>query len=199
MQLYDSFGKDPQPQYGGQELALQYPSSVQSPPIVVMGVSAVGKTSVGKELARLLGASFLDADDLHSEENIAKMRAGVALTDDDRELWLNEVGRSLVPGTVVACSALKRKYRDVLRRHAPDLVFLHLDATPDRLLNQAIERIGHFMPSELLPSQLAMLEPLQPDERGYVIQVDDNPTTLARRSLAALGELNEIYSDKRHP
>ncbi|MEI3843189.1 MULTISPECIES: gluconokinase [unclassified Microbacterium] len=156
------------------------------PPVVVMGVSAVGKTSVGIEIARRTGGVFTDADDLHGEANIAKMSAGIPLDDADRWPWLDRVGEALVPGAVVACSALKRAYRDVLRRHAPAVAFVHLDADPDRLLAQASGRSAHFMPASLLRSQLDALEPLGADERGIVVTVDAEPATLAARAVALL-------------
>lgn len=160
-----------------------------APPIVVMGVSAVGKTSVGIELARLIGAVFLDADDLHSASSIDKMRAGVPLDDDDRRPWLEAVGGRLRPGTVVACSALARRYRDALRRHAPDSVFVHLDADVALLTERARARSGHFMSPSLLQSQLETLEPLMADEAGGTVHVDGSPSEVAARARAVLGVL----------
>lgn len=160
--------------------------STPLPPLVVMGVSAVGKTSVGIEIAHLSGGMFLDADDLHSPQNIAKMRAGVPLDDDDRGPWLEAVGARLRPRVVMACSALARRYRDVLRRHAPDAVFVHLDVDLHRLSGQARNRTGHFMPPGLLTSQLEALEPLDPDERGFTVTVDAPPAVLAARALTLL-------------
>ncbi|MFS0894955.1 gluconokinase [Microbacterium sp. 179-I 3D3 NHS] len=157
-------------------------------PIVVMGVSGVGKTTVGLALARRLGAEFVDADDLHGPANVAKMSAGVPLTDDDRWPWLDRVGTVLAttPGAVVACSALKRSYRDRLRRSAPTTLFVHLDAAPARVALQAEERDGHFMPSTLLQSQIATLEPLGPDEVGFAVAVDAGPDTLVDRIVRRL-------------
>lgn len=139
-----------------------------------MGVSAVGKSSVGSELARLLSVDFIDADDLHPATNVAKMAAGVPLDDDDRWPWLHRVGTALAEadGAVVACSALKRVHRDRLRAAAPDIVFVHLTGDPDLLRARAAERRGHFMPAELLRSQLDALEPLEEDELGTQIDVD---------------------------
>lgn len=155
-------------------------------PIVVMGVSAVGKSTVGRELARLTGGRFVDADDLHGEANVAKMAAGVPLTDADRRPWLERVGDTLAAGTVVACSALTHAYRDVLRRHAPDVFFVHLRADVETLRRRAAGRDGHFMPVSLLQSQLDTLEPLRKDESGAVIDADAAPEQLAARALASL-------------
>ena len=156
------------------------------PPIVVMGVSAVGKTTIGREIARRTGGRFIDADDLHSEANVAKMSAGIPLEDADRWPWLEKVGQALAPGTVMACSALKRAYRDVLRAHAPEAFFalLHVDAA--ELLARASERDGHFMPPALLKSQLDTLEPLGDDENGASIDADAEPAEVAERALARI-------------
>lgn len=155
-------------------------------PLVVMGVSAVGKTTVGIELARVTGGRFVDADDLHGDANVSKMSAGIPLEDSDRWPWLDRVGAELQPGTVVACSALKRAYRDVLRRHAPDAFFLHLHVDAAELVARAAERDGHFMPPALLQSQLDALEPLGQDEAGAEIDADATPEEVAERALASL-------------
>lgn len=155
-------------------------------PIVVMGVSAVGKSTVGRELARRTGGRFVDADDLHGEQNVAKMASGIPLTDDDRWPWLDRVGAELTPGTVMACSALKRSYRDALRRHAPDVFFVHLHADFETLRRRASDRDGHFMPPALLQSQFDTLEALGKDESGVAIDADAAPDQLADRALASL-------------
>lgn len=140
-----------------------------TPPIVVMGVSGSGKSTVGEALAARMGVDYRDADDLHSAANVEKMTSGVPLTDGDREPWLASVGEWLAQhanGGVMACSALRRTYRDALRAHAPATVFLHLEVDPAVLQQRVSQRPDHFMPSSLLASQLATLEPLQSDERG---------------------------------
>jgi gluconokinase len=146
-------------------------------PIVVMGVSGSGKSTVGAALAQRLRVPFADADDFHPPANIAKMTAGQALDDDDRYPWLEAIGVWLAQhgdGGVMSCSALKRKYRDQIRRHCPDVEFLHLSGTPEVIGRRQASRPGHFMPASLLASQFATLEPLEPDERGTVIDVDQN-------------------------
>ena len=135
-----------------------------------MGVSGCGKTTIGDLVARELGLRFLDGDSLHPVDNVTKMAAGTPLTDEDRWPWLAEVGGWLAgTGGVEACSALRRSYRDVLRGHCPDLVVLHLQASKELLAQRLADRSGHFMPASLLDSQLATLEPLEPDERGVTL------------------------------
>jgi gluconokinase len=149
--------------------------------VVVMGVTGSGKSTVGTALAERLGVPFADADDFHSAENVAKMRAGTPLNDGDRLPWLRNIaawlGEHQGSGAVVTCSALKRIYRDILRERASDVVFLHLDGDKETARRRVAGRAGHFMPSSLVDSQFADLEPLGADERGIVVDfaraVDD--------------------------
>ncbi len=147
-------------------------------PVVAMGVSGSGKSTVGAALAQRLRVPFADADDFHPPANIAKMTAGEALNDDDRFPWLEAIGEWLAQrcdsGGVMSCSALKHKYRDQLRRHCPDVEFLHLSGTPEVIAKRQASRPGHFMPASLLASQFETLEPLDGDERGLVIDVDQS-------------------------
>lgn len=156
--------------------------------IIVMGVSAVGKSTVGAALAHRLGLTFLDADDLHDDAAIASMAAGIPLTDAERMPWLGRVGAALAAqpgGAVIACSALARRYRDAIRTTAPSAIFVHLDAPAEVLAIRAGAREGHFMPASLLTSQLAILEPLDGDEPGFAIDatlpVDDLVTRATER------------------
>jgi gluconokinase len=147
----------------------------QPPLLVVMGVSGSGKSTVGAALAQRLGVPFADADDLHPAANIAKMSRGEPLDDRDRQPWLETIGGWLAAhpgGGVVSCSALKRKYRDQLRTHVPGLELLHLQGSREVIARRQASRPGHFMPASLLTSQFATLEPLEPDELGLVIDVD---------------------------
>lgn len=146
-------------------------------PIVVMGVSGSGKSTVGAALAQRLRVPFADADDFHPEANIAKMSAGHALDDDDRRPWLDSIGEWLAAhaeGGVMSCSALKHAYRDQLREHCPDVDFLHLAGTPEVIGRRQASRPGHFMPASLLASQFETLEPLAADEHGVDVNVDQN-------------------------
>ena len=153
-----------------------------------MGVSGSGKTTVGRLLAERLGVPFLDADDLHPQANRDKMAGGTPLTDDDRWPWLAAVGEAVAGelraghGVVVACSALRRTYRDAIRRNAEGPVtFAQLDGTADLLRERIGARSDHFMPPALLTSQLQTLETLHPDEQGSVFSVHDAPELIAAR------------------
>lgn len=161
--------------------------------IVVMGVAGSGKTTVGRRVARRLDVSFVDADDLHPVENVAKMAAGVPLDDADREPWLRRIRDELAgsESVVVTCSALKHAYRDVLRT-AGDVTFVFLDVGSDVILDRVADRHGHFMKSDMVASQFATLEQPRRDEHD-VITVDAEPdldavvdavvTTLVVRAL----------------
>lgn len=147
-----------------------------------MGVSAAGKSTAGIALAELLGVPFVDGDALHSDENRAKMTAGIPLTDDDRWGWLDVVGArfgaAAESGLVLACSALKRSYRDRIRAGAPGVVFVHLHGERELLHKRVSDRKGHFMPAALLDSQLDTLEALAGDEPGFLVDVDQSPTEI---------------------
>ena len=160
-------------------------------PIVVMGVSGSGKSTVGAALAQRLRVPFADADDFHPAANIAKMTAGQPLNDEDRHPWLEAIGDWLAQrcdsGGVMSCSALKRKYRDQLRRHCPGIEFLHLSGTPEVIGKRQASRPGHFMPASLLASQFDTLEPLEPDERGISIDVDENIDSIVETYVASDG------------
>ncbi len=162
----------------------------QSPLVVVMGVSGSGKTTVGAALAQRLRVPFADADDFHPPENVAKMSAGVPLTDDDREPWLRTIAAWLdahtAGGGVVSCSALKRSYRDLLREHATHAYFLHLHGDRDVIAARMAGRPGHFMPAALVDSQFATLEPLQADEHGTALDVSAPVDDLVEQSLQIL-------------
>lgn len=145
--------------------------------VIVMGVSGSGKSAVGAPLAAEVGFEFLEGDDHHPRANIEKMAAGIPLTDADRGPWLRGLADLVAQrhergeGTVLACSALRRAYRDVLRTAVPpdESFLIQLDADVDTLRSRLLERRGHYMPASLLDSQLATLEPLEPDEAGVVL------------------------------
>jgi hypothetical protein len=139
-----------------------------------MGVSGCGKSTVGRLLSASLGVTFRDGDDLHSATNKAKMASGVPLTDEDRWPWLASVGETLSEsdsGVVVACSALKRIYRDAILEAAPGVFFVHLHGSREVLLNRMENRGSHFMKPEMLDSQLEILERLDSDETGETFDI----------------------------
>ncbi|MFC4242021.1 gluconokinase [Gryllotalpicola reticulitermitis] len=152
----------------------EIPSFIQ--PIVLMGVSGSGKTTVGERLAEASGRIFIDGDDLHPAANKEKMARGIPLTDDDRWPWLHRVGERLAvgDGPIVACSALRRAYRDALRESAPGTFFALLNPPRDVLAARVASRHHEYMPASLLDSQLATLEPLAADENGALFDVDES-------------------------
>ena len=163
----------------------------REPLVVVMGVSGSGKSTVGTALADRLGVPYADADDFHPAANVAKMSAGTPLTDEDRKPWLDAIADWLAErdgsgGGVVSCSALRRRYRDRLRRASDSVFFVHLDGPESLLAERMAGRKGHFMPSALLRSQLDTLEPLESDEPGRAVSIDGAPDEVAQRALDAL-------------
>ncbi len=156
---------------------------------VVMGVSGCGKSSVGLQLASALEVPFLEGDTYHSYENVAKMTAGVPLTDADRADWLWALHREIREarlkhsGLVLSCSSLKRRYRDLLRSADPELRFAHLAGPRALIAERMAARKDHYMPATLLDSQLATLEPLEDDEAGIVLDIVQQPAELVRQIL----------------
>lgn len=151
------------------------------PSVVLMGVSGAGKTVVGRAAAARAGVPFLDADDLHPAANVAKMAAGHPLDDADRAPWLDAVGAALRDHRpcIVACSALKRSYRDRLRELAPGTLFALLQVPRAVLEERLADRRGHYMPASLLDSQLATLESPGPDELVAVLDGESSIPQLA--------------------
>ena len=164
-----------------------------SPTVVVMGVSGCGKSTIAGLIAEETGWDFLEGDELHPPSNIAKMSAGVPLTDEDRWPWLAAIAAwiheraSAGRGAVVSCSSLKHAYRDRLRAggHAGGVVFAHLDG-PRAVLAERLARRTHFMPASLLDSQFAALERLGPDELGLVVDLRLPPQEQADTILSWL-------------
>lgn len=165
------------------------------PLVVVMGASGCGKSTVGLALADRLRVPFRDADDLHPAANVDKMSRAIPLTDVDRAPWLDTVGEELAlhrtTGMVIACSALRLAYRDVLRRHAPGVFFLHLEATKQVLAKRMAVRSEHFMPLTLLDSQLTTLEPLAGHEDGFAVDA-------ARTVGEIIGVAERVIRAKAH-
>ena len=160
--------------------------------VCLIGVSGAGKTAVGSRLAQALGTAFLEGDDLHSPDNVRKMAQGVPLSDDDRRGWLAAIAAQLAEarrtgaGLVVACSALKRAYRDVLRGADPGLQFVHLTGDSALIAQRMARRVGHYMPAALLDSQLATLEVPAPDERAWTFDVADTAESIVAHIVARL-------------
>jgi gluconokinase len=159
--------------------------------LVVMGVSGSGKTTVGALLAGRLGWPYADADSFHPEANVAKMAAGHPLTDDDRWPWLDAIGawiddrRTRHESGVVTCSALKRVYRDRLRR--PGVRFVYLAGSPELIARRLAARHGHFFKAEMLASQFADLEPPAADEAAISVSIDGSPAEIVDAIVRATG------------
>lgn len=156
---------------------------------VVMGVSGCGKSAIGQELAAALAVPYLEGDAYHRPDNVARMAAGIALDDTDRAGWLLllqqqiAAARAAGRGMVLSCSALKRRYRDVLRAGDPQLTFVHLAGARALIAARMQARPGHFMPLSLLDSQLRDLEPLQADENGICLDIAETPAALVAAIL----------------
>ena len=165
--------------------------------LIVAGVSGCGKTTVGALLAGRLRWRFADADSFHPEANVAKMRAGISLTDADREPWLQAITGwmderiATNQSAVVTCSALKRAYRDRLLVGRPEATMIFLRVSKDVLEKRLMNRHGHFFPQKLLDSQLAALEPPGPGERVQTVLAEDDPAQTAAKIIATLWPYGE--------
>ena len=161
--------------------------------VIVAGVAGSGKTTVGTQLATRLGWRFADADGFHSAANVAKMRAGIPLTDEDRAPWLRAItgwmDDLIAAGQsgVVTCSALKRRYRDQLLDGRPAATMVFLEVSKDVLVQRLLHRPGHFFPEKLLDSQLAAVEPPAQDERVLILPVDGDPAQMVAEIVTRLG------------
>ncbi|MDI7776635.1 gluconokinase [Asticcacaulis sp. EMRT-3] len=165
------------------------------PGIVIMGVSGCGKSTLGQRLAADLGCRFIEGDDLHPQANIDKMASGIALDDDDRWPWLKRVaselsrpaGQAADQGCVVSCSALKRSYRDAIRREAGvGVLFVYLEVPAATLHDRLVQRPGHYMPASLLDSQLATLQAPTPDEGALTLDGTQPVKALAAAVMTRL-------------
>jgi len=152
---------------------------------VIMGVCGAGKSLIGAKLARALDVEFMEGDALHPPENVRRMAAGIPLTDDDRHGWLLAIAARLRDakragaGVVISCSALKRRYRDLLRSAGdPAVRFVYLAGSRALLAERMANRRGHFMPPSLLDSQLATLEEPSPDEQAWVCDISETPDAI---------------------
>ena len=161
--------------------------------VIVAGVAGSGKTTVGAQVAGRLGWRFADADDFHPAANVAKMRARIPLTDEDRVPWLHAIGAwmddLIAAGRsgVVTCSALKRAYRDELLRGRPAATMFFLQVSREVRVRRLTGRMGHFFPEELLDSQLRTLEPPAPDERVQIVSADVDPARIVDEIVAQVG------------
>jgi gluconokinase len=159
---------------------------------VIMGVAGAGKTLIGSRLAHSLGVDFAEGDDYHPPENVARMSAGIALNDEDRQGWLSALAARIMDarragtGLVVAASALKRSYRDLLRSADPELRFVLLTAPKLTIAERLEHRTGHYMPPVLLDSQLAILEPPSADERAWVYNAEERPEEIVTDLVARI-------------
>lgn len=163
------------------------------PPMIVMGVSGSGKSTIGSAIAARFGLAFIDGDDLHPRANKEKMAAGHPLDDEDRAPWLEiiaeRIGAELADGNpvVVACSALKRRYRDTLRAYAPSTVFVHLTGERGIIAERQSHRHHEYMPNSLLDSQFRTLEQLGADERHILVDLSQTPDEMVRFVADRLG------------
>jgi len=160
--------------------------------LVVMGVSGSGKTTLATALARSLNVAFEEGDTLHPPANVAKMKAGQPLSDDDRAPWLARVKEWIEThldhgqSGIITCSALKRAYRDVLRANRANVVFVYIDGDESLIRQRLSGRKGHFMPPSLLSSQFATLEPPTENEHPIVVSAADIPSEQVRKAIEAL-------------
>ncbi|HGM5492038.1 TPA: gluconokinase [Serratia fonticola] len=161
--------------------------------IILMGVSGSGKSTIGAAVAREIKAKFIDGDDLHPRANIQKMASGQPLNDDDRAPWLqrlNDAAYSLNhknESGIIVCSALKRRYRDLLRKDNDNMVFIYLKGSFEVILARLQARSGHFMPTDLLKSQFDALEEPGADEKDVVcVDIDTDVEGVVDRCVAAL-------------
>lgn len=168
------------------------PTGSRDKVILVMGVSGSGKTTIGALLAGTLGWDFADGDDLHPPENVAKMRGGTPLTDEDRWPWLDAIAAWIdahrgagAPG-VITCSALKRIYRDRLLAGRGDVRLVYLHGSYDVVAGRQAARQGHFMPASLIQSQFATLEEPGVDEHPLALPVDLPPVEIVARIVKEL-------------
>ncbi|MEM9632275.1 MAG: gluconokinase [Pseudomonadota bacterium] len=168
------------------------PSDDGKPAIIVMGVCGAGKSALAERLAKRLDVGMVEADDFHSPENKRKMSAGEALNDADRLPWLDAVGLAAqlqiycTGGAIIACSSLKRTYRERLRASLKSCRFIHLTGSQSLIKERLADRKGHFVGETLLESQLATLEPLNDDEDGFTLEISSPVDQLADRALKEL-------------
>ena len=165
----------------------------EKPLIVVMGVAGSGKTTLASQLAERLGVPFVEGDSLHPAANVKKKSSGIPLTDEDRWPWLEAIGERMEAehatghGVVVACSALKRAYRDCLRSKVHGKMhFVLLDGARKLISDRMKQRKGHFMPAKLMDSQFATLERPAPDEHAIILDISHKPAELVEQVVKSI-------------
>jgi gluconokinase len=162
------------------------------PPIIIMGIQGSGKSTIGELLAQRLGVPFIDGDTLHSRVNKEWMASGHALSDAQRLPWLHEVGERLAladgAGVVVACSALKRSYRDLLRDHAPTMLTIFARGDIGLIHERITARRHEYMPTSLLPTQLEDLEERRDDEAGLTVDIAETPEQIVESIMTMISE-----------
>ena len=162
--------------------------------VIVMGVCGTGKTTVGELIAARLGARFEEGDRFHPSGNVEKMSRGQALDDEDRWPWLDSIARAIDEwqragdDVVLACSALKQRYRDIILGDRPDMRLVYLFGSRDLISKRMTQRRHHFMPASLVPSQFAALEPPAPGEHVLAADVTRSPEAIATDVLAWIGK-----------
>ena len=162
--------------------------------VVVMGVSGSGKSTVAQGIGEAMNLPFAEADRFHPQGNIDKMSQGIPLTDDDRYPWLRDLAAWMATqaqqgqSTVMACSALRRQYRDILRHGPPEVHFVHLAGDLEVIAQRMAARQDHFMPVSLLQSQFDTLEPLEADAAGVALELRHTPEELIDEAVAWLRE-----------
>lgn len=160
--------------------------------VVMMGICGSGKTTIGRVLAERLGVPFVEGDDYHTRENVAKMAAGHPLTDADRWPWLHRLGEAMGQwaekgqDTVVSCSALRRDYRALLTAAAPDVRFVFLEGAVELVRRRMAERRDHFMPVGLITSQIATLEDPRGEPNVVTVDIDGTPDQIVDRIVEGL-------------
>ncbi|HUA79212.1 MAG TPA: gluconokinase [Dyella sp.] len=164
--------------------------------IVIMGVAGCGKSTIADAISKRISACFIEGDEFHPPENVRKMSTGIPLTDADRQGWLQGLALEITDRAraservIVACSALKRSYRDTLRQASPDLGFVFLELTPEQAMDRVSQRSNHFMPASLVESQFRDLEPPRDEPLVLSISAIESIKTIADKAISWWSTIN---------